>query len=44
LGGNGNVEVILTEIEERDEIKRFYRAEIEPARMPEGLLRVVIPT
>jgi hypothetical protein len=44
LGGNGNVEVILTEIEERDKIKRLHRAEIEPARMAKGILRVFIPT
>src|SRR3954463_4030861 len=33
LGGHGNVEVILTEIEKRDEIKRLDRSKIKAARM-----------
>src|SRR3954469_21656114 len=42
LGGHGKVEMILTEIEERDEVKRFDRSKIKPARMAEGFLRILI--
>ena len=44
LGGHGTLEVILAEIEERDEIKRVDRSKIKPARMAERFLRVLIPS